>query len=189
MMEEADRDRPHGSLQQRPPRDQSGPRAGPAVARARKETDDAETLLIVTADHECGGLGCDKADEVTMTELDACLRWETTGHHPGERPPQRRRPGPDLLAAATTRTPTSSPPWPPRWASPDRRDQTLRSRQASNAHRLGEWKAGRSRFLSFRTFRLQHDWRCGRVSALEWASSWSPVMCCAVRGRRTCGYP
>ena len=67
-----------------------------AVARARKESDDAETLLIVTADHECGGLGFDEA--VTGTELDACLSWETTGHTPVSVPLNAVGPGANLLA-------------------------------------------------------------------------------------------
>ena len=75
-----------------------------AVARARAETDDAETLLIVTADHECGGLGFDDgfaegSDEPSASlELDACLRWETTGHTPVSVPLNASGPGADRLA-------------------------------------------------------------------------------------------
>ena len=67
-----------------------------AVARARAETDDAETLLIVTADHECGGLGCDEPGD--GDELDACLRWETTGHTPVSVPLNAIGPGAEMLA-------------------------------------------------------------------------------------------
>jgi alkaline phosphatase len=67
-----------------------------AVARARTEIDDAETLLIVTADHECGGLGFDEpGDDV---ELDVCCRWETTGHTPVSVPLNAAGPGSELLA-------------------------------------------------------------------------------------------
>jgi alkaline phosphatase len=66
-----------------------------AVALARTEIDESETLLIVTADHECGGLGLD--DPADDGELDACLRWETTGHTPVSVPLNAAGPGADLL--------------------------------------------------------------------------------------------
>jgi len=67
-----------------------------AVALARTATDDTETLLIVTADHECGGLGLDEPG--AGIELDACVRWETTGHTPVSVPLNAVGPGAEALA-------------------------------------------------------------------------------------------
>jgi alkaline phosphatase len=48
-------------------------------------------LLIVTADHECGGLGIE--DEESLSYL-----WETTGHTATDVPLNAMGPGSDLLA-------------------------------------------------------------------------------------------
>ncbi len=64
-----------------------------AVAKGYAEND-AETLLIVTADHECGGLGID--DEQIHLELR--YRWETTGHTATNVPLNAMGPGSNELS-------------------------------------------------------------------------------------------
>lgn len=67
-----------------------------AVAFAKGYAEaDAETLLIVTADHECGGLCCDDAVEELLPPR---LRWETTGHTATSVPLNALGPGASALA-------------------------------------------------------------------------------------------
>lgn len=66
-----------------------------AVARDYAEAD-AETLMIVTADHECGGLGFDELAE--DLHLPARLRWQTTGHTATSVPLNALGPGSAALA-------------------------------------------------------------------------------------------
>lgn len=69
-----------------------------AVALAKNYAEaDGETLMIVTADHECGGLWCD--DEVIEEfQLASRLRWETTGHTATSVPLNALGPGADALS-------------------------------------------------------------------------------------------
>jgi alkaline phosphatase len=66
-----------------------------ALAKGYAEAD-AETLMIVTADHECGGLGLDDAGE--EVHVHSCLRWETTGHTAVSVPLNAMGPGSAVLA-------------------------------------------------------------------------------------------
>jgi alkaline phosphatase len=73
------------------------------VARAFAERD-GETLVIVTADHECGGLVFDEAfvtngtsDDSTELDLSSLVRWATTGHTDVDVPLNAYGPGSDRL--------------------------------------------------------------------------------------------
>lgn len=59
----------------------------------RYAEEEAETLLIVTADHECGGLGI----EEDLIDPVVRYRWETTGHTAANVPLNAMGPGADAL--------------------------------------------------------------------------------------------
>jgi alkaline phosphatase len=59
---------------------------------------DGETLLIVTADHECGGLGVEEAVDAVEELLPPRLRWLTTGHTATSVPLNALGPGSSALA-------------------------------------------------------------------------------------------
>jgi len=74
-----------------------------SVARAFAERD-GETLVIVTADHECGGLLFDESfgDDTVLgnladLDLTTCLRWATTGHTEVDVPLNAFGPGAERL--------------------------------------------------------------------------------------------
>jgi alkaline phosphatase len=66
-----------------------------SVAKAFAE-EDGETLIIVTADHECGGLCID--DHASDLDFRGWMSWATTGHTGVSVPLTALGPGADLLA-------------------------------------------------------------------------------------------
>lgn len=78
-----------------------------AVARARRFAEaDGETLLIVTADHETGGLSCDEHEHERPHEfaLQPRLRWQTTGHTDTSVPLNAMGPGAEALSGSIENT-------------------------------------------------------------------------------------
>jgi alkaline phosphatase len=76
-----------------------------AVARARRFAEaDGETLLIVTADHETGGLSCDDAAHPHEFALAPALRWQTTGHTDASVPLNALGPGAEALSGSYENT-------------------------------------------------------------------------------------
>jgi alkaline phosphatase len=63
---------------------------------------DGETLVIVTADHECGGLCID--DQASELDYRGCISWATTGHTDVSVPLTALGPGADLLAGEIANT-------------------------------------------------------------------------------------